>query len=106
VRLRWNTRSLFAAISLSVVEANQSESRKASHWIHLLKKRRNIDRTESLVEVCSNTFYRSPASRKRRRKGNRVLGDINTGTWPSTLGSLESERVKCGHESCRTRTRE
>jgi hypothetical protein len=41
---------------------------------------------------------RSPASHKRRRKGNPVprgynwatlfLGDIHTGTWPSRLGSL------------------
>jgi hypothetical protein len=27
------------------------------------------------------------------------LGDINIGTWPSRLGSLESERVKCDHEN-------
>jgi hypothetical protein len=27
------------------------------------------------------------------------LGDINSRTWPSRLWSLESERVKCGHES-------
>jgi hypothetical protein len=32
------------------------------------------------------------------------LGDIITGTWPSRLGSLESETVKCGHESRGTRT--
>jgi hypothetical protein len=31
---------------------------------------------------------------------NRVtlfLGEINTGTWPCRLVSLESETVKCGH---------
>jgi hypothetical protein len=32
------------------------------------------------------------------------LGDINTGTWPSRLGSLESETVKYGHEFRRSRT--
>jgi hypothetical protein len=32
------------------------------------------------------------------------LEDINTETWPFRLGSLESETVKCGHESCRTWT--
>jgi hypothetical protein len=55
-----------------------------------------------------------PASRRRRRKWNPAsggynwatlfLGDINTGTWPSRLGSLESERVKYGRESRGTRT--
>jgi hypothetical protein len=32
------------------------------------------------------------------------LGDINTGTWSSKLGSLDSEIVKCGHESRGTRS--
>jgi hypothetical protein len=32
------------------------------------------------------------------------LGDINTGTWPSGWGSLESRTIKCGHEFRRTRT--
>jgi hypothetical protein len=32
------------------------------------------------------------------------LGDINTGTWLSRLGSLESETAKCGHESRGTRS--
>jgi hypothetical protein len=32
------------------------------------------------------------------------LRDINTGTWAAGWGSLESETVKCGHESCGTRT--
>jgi hypothetical protein len=56
-------------------------------------------------------LHRRPASHRRRRKGNPVpggisgiLGDINTGTWPSRLGSLESEKVKCDHESRGTRT--
>jgi hypothetical protein len=34
------------------------------------------------------------------------LGDINTGSWSSTWGSLETETVKCGHESCGTLTSE
>jgi hypothetical protein len=34
------------------------------------------------------------------------LEDVNTRTWPSRLGSLESERVNYGHESCGTRTQE
>jgi hypothetical protein len=34
------------------------------------------------------------------------LGDINTGTGPSRLGSLESEPVKYGHESRGTRNQE
>jgi hypothetical protein len=32
------------------------------------------------------------------------LGDINTGTWAPGWGSLKSETVKCGHESCGTQT--
>jgi hypothetical protein len=32
------------------------------------------------------------------------LGDINTRTWAPGWGSLESETVKYGHESCGTRT--
>jgi hypothetical protein len=32
------------------------------------------------------------------------LRDINTGTWAPGWGSLESERVKCGHESCGNQT--
>jgi hypothetical protein len=32
------------------------------------------------------------------------LGDINTGTWLSRLGGLESESVKSDHESRGTRT--
>jgi hypothetical protein len=49
-------------------------------------------------------LHSSPASCRRRRKGNPVSGsitgppcswgDINTGTWPSRLGSLEFETVK------------
>jgi hypothetical protein len=34
------------------------------------------------------------------------LGDINTGPGPPGWESLESERVKCGHEFRGTRTRE
>jgi hypothetical protein len=34
------------------------------------------------------------------------LGEINTGTWSSRLGSLKFETVKYGHESGGTRTRE
>jgi hypothetical protein len=34
------------------------------------------------------------------------LRDINRGTWPSRLGSLECEAVKCGHESRGTLTSE
>jgi hypothetical protein len=62
------------------------------------------------VEVGSNYFHHSSASRKSRRKGNPVkggcnwttlfLGDINTRTWAPGWGSFESKRVKCGHESC------
>jgi hypothetical protein len=33
-----------------------------------------------------------------------ILGDINTGTWPSRLGGLKTETVKYGHESRETRT--
>jgi hypothetical protein len=33
------------------------------------------------------------------------LGDINTGTWPSSLGGLETETVKYGHQYPKTRTR-
>jgi hypothetical protein len=29
------------------------------------------------------------------------LWDINTGTWAPGWGSLESETVKCGRESCK-----
>jgi hypothetical protein len=33
-----------------------------------------------------------------------LLEDINMRTWAPGWGSLESETVKCDHESCRTRT--
>jgi hypothetical protein len=60
-------------------------------------------------------LHRSPARRRRRRKGNPVPGSI-TGppcSWeiqirehgPPGWGSLESETVKCGHESRMTRTK-
>jgi hypothetical protein len=61
------------------------------------------------VEEGSNYLHRSPANRKMQRKGNVVpggynwatlfLGHINTGTWAPGWGSLESQTVKCGHES-------
>jgi hypothetical protein len=65
-----------------------------------------------VLEADSNHLHRIPASRKRRWKWNPVLGcitgtpcswGINTGTWPPGWGSLESETVKCGHQSCSTR---
>jgi hypothetical protein len=46
-------------------------------------------------------LHRSPASRKR---GNPVPGGYKYGTWPLRWGILESETVKCGHESCWTQT--
>jgi hypothetical protein len=61
-------------------------------------------------------LHRSPASRRRRRKGNPVPGGITgplcsweryiLGHGPPGWGSLESETVKYGHESPGTRTRE
>jgi hypothetical protein len=66
------------------------------------------------VEASSNYLHRSPASRKRRRKGNPVPVDINGPpySWgiqirepgPPVWGSLESKTVKCGHGSRRTLT--
>jgi hypothetical protein len=35
----------------------------------------------------------------RYNRATLFLGDINTGTWLSRLGSLQSETVKFGHES-------
>jgi hypothetical protein len=59
----------------------------------------NIVRVITFKSPCIGELeylHRSPASRRRRRKGNPVpggmtganlsLGDINTGTWPSRLG--------------------
>jgi hypothetical protein len=61
-------------------------------------------------------LYRSPASRRRRRKGNPVPGRISgppcswgiwmLGYWPPGSGSLESEAAKYGHDSRGTRTQE
>jgi hypothetical protein len=58
--------------------------------------------------------HRNPASRRRRRKGNPVLGNITgplfpwgmqiRGPGPPGWWSLESETVKCGHEFRETRT--
>jgi hypothetical protein len=56
---------------------------------------------------CGGGFrylHRSPASRRRRRKGNPVPGGISRphcswGPGPPGCGSLEYETVKCGHES-------
>jgi hypothetical protein len=84
--------------------------------------------TEEKLWLCSDMFWmrefpcgggvqylhRSPASRRRRRKGNPVPGGIiglpcSWGIWirglgPPGWGSLESGTVKCGHESRGTRT--
>jgi hypothetical protein len=59
-------------------------------------------------------LHRSPASRRRRRKGNPVPGDINGPpcSWgiyvrepvPPGWGSLEFETVKCGHQFRGSRT--
>jgi hypothetical protein len=69
------------------------------------------------VEGCEY-LHSSPASRRGRPKiepgaweynwATSSMGDINTGTWPSTLGGggLESETVKYGHETRGTQTRE
>jgi hypothetical protein len=46
-------------------------------------------------------LHRSPASRRRLRKGNAVPGGI---TGPPCWGSLEPETVKCGHDSRGSRT--
>jgi hypothetical protein len=57
-------------------------------------------------------LHHSPASSKMRRKGNQVsaraynwatlfLENMNTGTWPSSLGESQM-RVKYGRESCGT----
>jgi hypothetical protein len=59
-------------------------------------------------------LHRIPASRRRRRKGNPVPGDItathpgdvNTEPEPPGWGSLECETIKYCHESRWTRTRE
>jgi hypothetical protein len=56
------------------------------------------------VEAGSNTSTVALRVVGGDEKGIRCLGDINTGIWPSRLGSLESETVKCGHESRGTRT--
>jgi hypothetical protein len=61
------------------------------------------------VEEGSNYLHRSPANRKGTQcRGYNwatlLLGYINPGTWAPVLGSLESETVKYGHESCGART--
>jgi hypothetical protein len=58
------------------------------------------------LSLCGGGFeylHLRPASSRRWWKGNQMprgitlsLGVINTGTWPSTLGSLELETVKFG----------
>jgi hypothetical protein len=46
------------------------------------------------------TVQRIPVSRRRRRKGNPVPGGYKYGDLALHVGgSIESERVKCGHES-------
>jgi hypothetical protein len=68
---------------------------------------------------CGGGFeylHRSPASRRRRRKGNPVpggitvppcyWGDINTGTWPSRFGDSRIWDSKIWSWARGTRTRE
>jgi hypothetical protein len=68
---------------------------------------------ESRVEAGSNTStvaLRVVGGDEKRAQclgynpATLFLEVVNTGTWPSSLGSLESETVKCGHESRETRT--
>jgi hypothetical protein len=67
--------------------------------------------------LCGGGFeylHRSPASRRRRRKVNPVPGDITESPSSREIwirepglevrGSLESENLKCAHESHGTRT--
>jgi hypothetical protein len=56
------------------------------------------------VEAGSNTSTVALRVVGGDEKGAQCLRDIKMGTWPSMLGSLESETVKCGHESCGTWT--
>jgi hypothetical protein len=67
----------------------------------------------SSVEVGSNTSTAALRVVGGDEKGTQCLeynratlflGDINTGTWTSSLGSLESQTVKCGRQSRETRT--
>jgi hypothetical protein len=74
------------------------------------------DSREECDAVCRRVeyFHRSPASRRKRRKGNPVPGGItgpscSWGIWirepgPPGSRSLESERVKRDRESRWTRT--
>jgi hypothetical protein len=82
---------------------------RAAAVIGLLRRSKN-EFLWSMVEY----LHRSPASGKRRRKGNPVPGGITgppcswgisiQGPGPPCWGSLESETVKCGHESRGTLT--
>jgi hypothetical protein len=66
------------------------QGKKHSVLIRDAELLKQLSRSKTVNSVCS------PASRKRRQKGNPVpggynwatlfLGDINTGTWPSRLG--------------------
>jgi hypothetical protein len=67
------------------------------------------------VEASSNTSTVQLCVVRGDEKGTRCLGynwatpflgDISTETWPSRLGSLESETVKYGHEYHGTQTQE
>jgi hypothetical protein len=59
----------------------------------------------AVLTACRTEYlHRSPVSRKRWRKGNArryrwvtiLLGDVNTGTWPSRLGSQKNLNNKIG----------
>jgi hypothetical protein len=71
--------------------------------------------TESLIRPCVGgfgNFHCSPASRRRRRNRNPVLGGISVteeckyGNLALQVGGVSNLRVKYGHKSCRTRSRE
>jgi hypothetical protein len=69
----------------------------------------DLDRI-SRVEVVSNTSTVALRVVGGDEKKPIALGynraTLFLGTWPSRLGGLESETVKCGHESRETRTSE
>jgi hypothetical protein len=56
------------------------------------------------VEVGSNTSIVALRVLGGDENGIQCLGDINTGPGAPGWGSLESETVKCGHETHETRT--
>jgi hypothetical protein len=110
---RWIFRNQLVTAHVSVDTNHQ----QTFPWIRIRCIRREQNWFQNRDNPCGGVaeyLHRSPASLRRRRKGNPVPGGITGppcswgmyvwGPGPPGWRSLESQTVKCGHESRGTRT--